>query len=98
MNRSKNFLFLFTVLISLLALSISCDLSADSSSDVPRISVAEVKQRLGSSDMIIIDVRKTRNWWSSSKKILSATRENPSKVSQWIGKYAKDQTLVFYCA
>ena len=98
MNRSKNFLFLTSVLISFLALSIPYDLGADSSSDVPRITVVEVKQRLGSSDMIIIDVRRTRNWWSSSKKIISATREDPSKVSQWAGKYPKDQTLVFYCA
>ena len=98
MNRSKNFLFLTSVLISFLALSIPCDLGADSSSEVPRISVAEVKQRLGSSDMIIIDVRRIRNWWSSSKKIISAAREDPSKASQWAGKYPKDQTLVFYCA
>jgi len=97
-SRSRNLIFLFAVLISLLAISIACDLGADNSSDVPRISVADVKQRLGSSDMIIIDVRKTRTWWSSSKKILSASREDPSKVTQWAGKYPKDQTLVFYCA
>jgi hypothetical protein len=46
--------------------------------------------------VIIIDVRKYRNWWRSSKKILSAVREEPSKVDQWAQKYPKDKSLIFY--
>jgi predicted sulfurtransferase len=66
--------------------------------EVPRISVHQVKQMLGHPDVVIIDVRKYRNWWRSTKKILTAVREDPSEVDQWNQKYSRDKTLVFYCA
>jgi hypothetical protein len=69
---------------------------ADNAENVPAISVHQVKQLLNKSDTIIIDVRKYRNWWRSSKKILSAVREEPSKVDQWAQKYPKDKSLIFY--
>ena len=70
--------------------------AADNDKSVPGISVHQVKQLLNNSDTIIIDVRKYRNWWRSSKKILSAVREEPSKVDQWAQKYPKDKSLIFY--
>ena len=73
-------------------------LYARDANDVSKISVDQVKQLLGQPDTIIIDVRKPRNWWRSGKKILTATREDPSKVDQWLRKYTKDQTLIFYCS
>jgi len=66
--------------------------------DVSRISVQQLKALLGRSDTVIIDVRKSRNWWQSSKKIPTAVREDPSTVEQWIEKYSKNQTLIFYCS
>ncbi len=71
---------------------------AGDTQDVPRISVHQAKKMMGSPDTIVIDVRKYRNWWRSSKKIPTAVREDPSKVNQWIEKYAKSQTLIFYCS
>jgi rhodanese-related sulfurtransferase len=73
-------------------------LLADDTGDVSRISADQVKKLLGHPDTVIIDVRTYRNWWRSSKKIPTATREDPSKVDQWIEKYVKDQTLIFYCS
>jgi len=70
--------------------------AADNDKNVPAISVHQVKMLLNNSDVIIIDVRKHRNWWRSSKKILSAIREDPSKVDQWVQKYPKDKSLIFY--
>jgi len=70
--------------------------AADNDKNVPAISVHQVKQLLNNSDVIIIDVRKYRNWWRSSKKILSAVREDPSKIDQWAQKYPKDKSLIFY--
>ena len=64
--------------------------------EVSIISVDRVKHMLGKSDTVIIDVRKARSWWRTSKKIQTAVREDPSKVDQWARKYTKDQTLVFY--
>lgn len=70
--------------------------AADNDKNVPGISVHQVKQLLNNFDVIIIDVRKYRNWWRSSKKILSAVREDPSKIDQWAQKYPKDKSLIFY--
>jgi len=70
--------------------------AADNDKNVPGISVHQAKQLLNNSDVIIIDVRKYRNYWRSSKKILSAVREDPSTVDQWAQKYPKDKSLIFY--
>jgi hypothetical protein len=83
-------------LIFLLIFSSTCFSAADNDKNVPGISVHQVKQLLYNSDTIIIDVRKYRNWWRSNKKILSAVREEPSKVDQWAQKYPKDKSLIFY--
>ena len=71
-------------------------LHASDTKDVPRISAGQVSQLLGQADTVIIDVRKLRNWWRSSKKILTAVREDPSKVDQWAKKYTQNQSLIFY--
>jgi hypothetical protein len=98
-NLNKNkFIWRGTVagIIFLLIFSSTVFSAADNDKNVPGISVDQVKQLLNNSDVIIIDVRKYRNWWRSSKKILSAVRENPSKVDQWAQKYPKDKSLIFY--
>ena len=98
-NLNKNkFVWRGTVagIIFLLIFSSTVFSAADNDKNVPGISVDQVKQLLNNSDVIIIDVRKYRNWWRSSKKILSAVRENPSKVDQWAQKYPKDKSLIFY--
>jgi hypothetical protein len=56
-------------------------LNASDTKSVPPISTARVNQLLGKPDTVIIDVRKARNWWRTSKKIVTAVREDPSKVS-----------------
>jgi hypothetical protein len=66
--------------------------------EVSRITVYQVKARLGLPGTAVVDVRTYRNWWRSSKKIPTAVREDPSKVGQWIEKYSKNQTLIFYCS
>ena len=71
---------------------------AGDAKEVPRLSANEVKQMLYRPDVVIIDVRKYRNWWRSTHKISTAVREDPSEVDQWAQKYSKDKTLVFYCA
>lgn len=98
-NLNKNkFIWRGTVagIIFLLIFSSTVFSAADNDKNVPGISVDQVKQLLNNSDVIIIDVRKYRNWWRSSKKILSAVRENPFKVDQWAQKYPKDKSLIFY--
>lgn len=71
---------------------------AGDSGEIARISVHQVQKLLGRPDMVVIDVRTERNWWRSGKKIPTAVREDPSKVDQWMDKYVKAQTLIFYCS
>ena len=71
-------------------------LKANDTKSVPGISVDQANQLLGKPGTVIIDVRKARSWWRTSKKISTAVREDPSKVDQWARKYAKSNTLIFY--
>jgi hypothetical protein len=82
---------IFLIIISSTVVS-----AAENDQNVPAISVHQVQPLLNNPDVIIIDVRKYRNWWRSSKKVLSAVREDPSKVDEWAQKYPKDKSLIFY--
>ena len=94
----KHFMCIIFFLVCLLILGHRPVLVAADNNTVPRISAAQVKQMIGLPETVIIDVRRFRNWWRSSKKILAAVREDPSKVDKWAQKYAKDKTLIFYCS
>ncbi len=65
---------------------------------VPKITKEEVERMLGNADVIIVDVRLGRDWNGSESKIKGAVREDPRNMGQWIDRYPKDKTLVFYCA
>lgn len=65
---------------------------------VPLITAEELKAKLGSPDLTILDVRREAHWNASDRKIVGAVREDPEAVQSWAGKYAKDKTLVLYCA
>ena len=65
---------------------------------VPRIELDALKAMLGSSDLLIVDVRRGEDWEESDIKIKGAVRENPRQVESWFSKYPKNKTIVFYCA
>jgi predicted sulfurtransferase len=66
--------------------------------DIPRMSVDELKSRLGDPDVVVIDVRQTGDWDASSTKIKGAIREAAKSVSEWVSNYSVDKTIVLYCA
>ncbi len=66
--------------------------------DVPRMTTSELKAKLGSRDVVILDVRTGRDWTSSEWKIQGAVREEPGELDSWLNKYEKGKTLVLYCA
>ena len=66
--------------------------------DVETIDKDELKNLLGSPNLVILDARTGTDWDSSDFKIKGAVRVNPSNVSSWAGSYSKDQTYVLYCA
>jgi rhodanese-related sulfurtransferase len=67
------------------------------SDQVPRMSIEDLKARLGSPDIVALDIRNGWSWKSSNMKISGAIREDPREFSRWYDKYPKDKTLVLYC-
>jgi len=65
---------------------------------VPMITAEELKAKLGSPDLTILDVRRAAHWNASDSKIKGAVRQDPNDVEGWAGKYAKEKTLILYCA
>lgn len=85
------------LVISLLAGLVAGLTAIASASDVPKITAEELRVMLGSSDLIIIDVRIERDWKSSTLKVKGAVWEDFLDVDTWAQKYPKDKTVVLYC-
>ncbi len=66
------------------------------SQEIPRISKEDLREMIGKSDLIIVDVRTGLDWDASTVKIKGAVREEADKVDSWIEKYPRDKTLVLY--
>lgn len=66
--------------------------------NVDTMDIDELKSRLDSENTVILDVRAGRDWSSSEFKIKGAIRAEPGDVKSWAGNYAKDKTIVLYCA
>jgi rhodanese-related sulfurtransferase len=71
---------------------------ASAQQDVPRITKEDLKPLIGKADVVIIDVRAEHDWKDEDMMIQGAVREDPLKVADWMDKYGKEKTLVFYCA
>jgi hypothetical protein len=66
--------------------------------NVPRMTKEELKPLVGNPDVVVIDVRSLGDWNKDTLMIKGAIREDPMDVPDWMDKYAKEKTLVFYCA
>lgn len=95
--RVNKILFLLTLLLTTSAMILGGIVISSGADRVSRMSVEDLKAKLGSPDVLIIDVRADDDWKDSKEKILGAAREDPSKTSDWIHKYPQDKMLVFYC-
>jgi predicted sulfurtransferase len=77
---------------------LACSLGQAMAAEAPRMTKEELKSLMGQPEVVVIDVRAKSDWEGSKEKIQGAVREDPKKTKEWAGKYAKDKTLVFYCA
>lgn len=73
-------------------------LPTGSQAAVPTLSTDELHARLGSPDVVIVDIRLGKDWKASESKIKGAIRVEASAVDTLASTYDKDKTLVFYCA
>ena len=87
------------LLILVLGLAIVGMLTPFAAADeAPRMTKEQLKALLDDPDVVILDVRTSRGWKGSEKKIKGAVRENPKRFKSWAHTYPKDKTLVLYCA
>ncbi|HAM51052.1 MAG TPA: hypothetical protein DCP92_10325 [Nitrospiraceae bacterium] len=86
-----------SLLAILLVVFIGCT-NMQGAKDVPRITKEELKAKLGSPDLVLLDVRAKNDWEKSDEKITGAVRMNPETVDTWAGTLPKDKEIVLYCA
>ncbi len=84
-------------MIGVLAVFIGCT-HMQSAKEVPRITKEELKAKLGSSNMVLLDVRARSDWEGSNEKITGAVRMDPDAVDTWADTLPKDKEIVLYCA
>ena len=83
----------FLILPLLLVLT---GISMSDANDISTMTKEELKAQMGSSDVMILDVRKGKDWKSSEFKIKGASRADPKELDNWAEKYPKDKTFVLY--
>ena len=93
MAHSKFTLWLLACFVLMVTTSL-----AGGAEGITFISKDQLRKELTNPDVIVVDVRQPHDWDSSQWKIPGARRELPEEVAQWITKYPKDKTIVFYCA
>lgn len=65
---------------------------------VATMTTEELGAKLGSPEVVIVDVRLGKDWKASESKIKGAIRVEADAIETLATTYAKDKTLVFYCA
>ena len=90
--RNSRLVYRFVFMFAALLFAMSF---AASAAEVPRMSVDELKSRLGEVDLVILDVRQDSDL--SDKQIVGSVQVNPGAVNQWADNYSKDKVIVLYC-
>jgi len=65
---------------------------------VKLMTTTELKNMLGSKELVILDVRSGRDWSTSELKITGAIRANGDDFDSWANSYPKEKKIVLYCA
>ena len=66
--------------------------------DVGIMTKEELRKKLGKPKVVVLDVRTGSDWRASEIKIKGAMRVEARQITSVAPYYAKDTTLVLYCA
>jgi hypothetical protein len=66
--------------------------------DVPRMTKEDLQAKLGTPDLVIVDVRAGTDWKASEMKVKGAVRGDPQNIVSLAKKYPKTTAFVLYCA
>lgn len=67
-------------------------------SDVGLMTKEELRAMLDDPELVILDVRRGKDWTSSEFKIQGAIYAEPKAYADWVGTYPPDKKYVLYCA
>jgi predicted sulfurtransferase len=84
------------ILVAVLVLAGLCETTLATEQTATLIT-KENKSMLGDPNVIIVDLRKSKDYNDSDLKIKGAVRESILKIKDWAPKYAKTKTMVLYC-
>jgi len=84
-------------MLGILIVFIACT-NVRSLKNVPRVSKDYLKAKLGSPDLLLVDVRAKNDWEISNEKISGAVRMDPKTVDTWLETLPKDREIILYCA
>jgi rhodanese-related sulfurtransferase len=65
---------------------------------VATMTTDELRAKLDSPEVVIVDVRLGKDWKASESKIKGAIRVEAEAIETLANTYSKDKTVVFYCA
>ena len=88
----KKMLFIVLAVLSIIPVQ------AVFASEIKTIDKDELKAMLDSADVVVLDVRRGKDWSSSEFKIQGAQRLAADEIAAATAALPKDKKLVFYCA
>ena len=94
--EKKRLTIALSLVLSLIITTVDAVSALDA--DVPRITKEELKAELGNPDVVLLDVRRGKDWADSDQKIKGATREDGKEYKSWAENYPRDKRIVLYCA
>lgn len=86
------------VLLLVLAMVLTSAGLSQAETDVPLMTTDELKAMLDDPNLLVLDVRRGKDWKSSEFKIKGATYAKPEAYDAWADTYPKTKKVVLYCA
>jgi rhodanese-related sulfurtransferase len=80
------------------SLMVVLPLACASGANAPRLDQQTLKGWLSDPQVMVLDVRTSKDWRSSDQKIKGAVRVDPGDVKTWAAMLPKDKKIVLYCA
>ena len=89
-----------TLLIVLMFIAgvIATSTPVSATSQIPRITKEDARQKIDDPDVIFLDVRTGSDWRASGFKIQGAVYEEARNFDKWIENYDPEKTYIVYCA
>ena len=86
------------ILLFAVAIVMTSAVISQAGADVPLMTIDELNAMLDDPDLLVLDVRRGKDWTSSEFKIKGAAYAKPDAYDTWANTYPRDKKIVLYCA